>query len=339
MFHRLGRKEIVECADSRTGTRIWTQSYPTSYVDRYGYNDGPRSSPTVEGNRVYTLGAQGKLTCFDFESGDLLWQRWMNREYQVPQDQFGAGVAPVIDDDLILLNVGGREGAGLVALDKNTGKTVWKTSEDGASYSTPLVRDIHGKRLAIFFTRAGLLGVETHSGREEYRYPFRSKRIQSVNAASPVVVDDYVFLSATYGTGAVLLKLGTEGLKEIWKDKRAMQNHWVTSIYHGGYLYGVDGRYEFGANLRCLEFMTGKVRWRADSGLGRATLILADGHLIALGERGYLALIEVNSHRYKEKSRVRVLDYPCWTPPVLSHGLLYVRSETQLLCLDLREKR
>ena len=338
VFHRLDGKEILECLDARTGADIWQQGYPTTYADRYGYNGGPRASPTVEGNRVYTFGAQGKLTCFDFKTGEVLWQRWINRDYRVMQDQFGAGVAAVIEGDLILLNVGGPQGAGLIAVDKNTGKTAWKASNDGFSYSTPVVRDLNGERLGIFFTRRGLLVVEPQTGRQRYSYYFRSKKVQSVNAASPVVHDNHVFLSATYGTGAVLLKIQPDGPKEIWKDRKAMQNHWATSIYHQGYLYGIDGRHEFGANFRCIEFMTGKIRWRADPGLGRATFIMAEGHLVVLGERGYLALIEISPHHYKEKARVRALDYPCWAPPVLSHGLLYIRSAKQLVCLDLREK-
>ena len=191
----------------------------------------------------------------------------------------------------------------------------------------------------LFFSpRDGLLAVEARSGEERYRYPFRSRNHYSVNVASPVVVDDHVFLSATYNTGAVLLKLEPAGLKEIWRDRLAMQNHWATSIYHEGYLYGMDGRHETGSNFRCIEFMTGKMRWTADEGLGRSAFIMVEGHLIALGERGYLALIEANPDRYIEKARVRVLDYPCWTPPVLSHGLLYVRNETRLVCLNLRRK-
>jgi len=117
-----------------------------------------------------------------------------------------------------------------------------------------------------------------------------------------------------------------------------MQNHWATSVYHQGNLYGMDGRHEYGSNFRCIELSTGKVRWTADQGLGRASFLMADGHLVALGERGELALVEVNPERYLAKARVKVLEYPCWTPPVLSHGLLYLRNENQLACLDLREK-
>ena len=339
VLHREGDREILECMVAKTGKPVWSQGYPTAYVDRYGYNGGPRSSPTVVGDSVYTFGSEGKLTRFDFRNGKIVWQRWINREYGVAQNFFGVGSAPLIEERRILLNAGGPGGAGVMAIDTVTGKTLWKTSNDGASYSTPVVSEIAGKRLGIFFTRTGLLTVDPATGREEHRYGFRSRTHESVNAASPVVVGDYVFLSATYNTGAVLLKLRQEGLQEIWRARRAMQNHWATSVYDRGYLYGVDGRHEAGANFRCLDFKTGKLRWRADPGLGRCTFVMAEGHLIALGERGQLALIEVNPDCYVEKARSSsMLRYPCWAPPVLSHGLLYVRNEERLLCLDLRAR-
>jgi len=335
VFHRVKGNETLDCLDARTGKALWSFDYPTEYEDRYGYNNGPRSSPNIDGNRVYAYGAEGTLTCLDFETGRLLWQRRANQEFRVPQGFFGAGTAPLIEEGLVLLNLGGPDGAGVVAFDKLTGKTVWKASSDGASYSTPITRTINGKRLAVFFTQAGLLALDVKTGAEAYRFPFRSKLYESVNAASPVVVDDIVFLSATYGVGSVALRMGSGGLEPLWQNRTAMQNHWATSIYWQGFLYGMDGRHESGSNLRCIEFKTGTVKWSADQGLGRASFIMADGHLIALGERGDLALIEVNHEKYIEKARARVLDYPCWTPPVLSHGLLYVRNENLLTCLDL----
>jgi hypothetical protein len=154
-----------------------------------------------------------------------------------------------------------------------------------------------------------------------------------------VLVDDVVFLSATYNVGAVALKLDPAGLQEIWRDELAMQNHWATSLYLDGFLYGMDGRHERGSNLRCIEFNTGKVRWTADQGLGRASFILAEGHLIGVSERGDIALIEASPEGYKEKARARALRYPVWTPPILAQGLLYVRNERtyrSIKCLDLR---
>lgn len=338
VFHRVKDEEVVECLDAATGAPKWRHAYPTAYEDRYGYNGGPRCSPAIDGDRVYTYGAEGVLTCLKLDTGDPVWQRPVNKEHNVPQGFFGAGSAPVIDGDRILLNLGGPEKAGVAAFDKMTGKTLWTASNDGASYSTPQVRTIGGKRLGIFFTQAGLLVLDAADGTERYRSPFRSKLFESVNAASPVVLDDYVFLSATYGTGAALFKLEPGGLKVVWKDEDAMQNHWATSIYKDGFLYGMDGRHESGSNFRCIDFKTGEVKWTTDQGLGRASFVMADGHLIALGERGDLALIEVNPEKYSEKSRFQPLRYPCWTPPILSHGVLYIRNENTLIALDVKAK-
>ena len=339
-FHRTGDEEVVECVDALDGAKThWQYGYPTQYVDQYGYNGGPRSSPAIAEKRVYTYGAEGVLTCLDFETGKLVWQRPVNREFNVPQGFFGAGSAPVVDRGLVLLNVGGPDGAGVVAFDAVTGETAWKASNDQASYSTPIVAEVHGERLAIFHTADGLLVLEAKTGNERFRYPFRSELYESAIAATPVLVDDIVFLSGAYHIGAVTLKLEPGGLKEIWRDEFAMQNHWATSIYHEGYLYGMDGRHERGSNLRCIEFGTGKVVWTAQKGLGRASFIMAEGHLIAVGERGDIALIEATPEGYREKSRARVLYYPVWTPPILAQGRLYVRNERSkraIKCLDLR---
>ena len=337
IFHRVDDHEVIECVDPEDGEQvIWKYEYPTRYVDQYGYNGGPRSSATIHEDRVYTYGAEGVLTCLDFQTGALVWQRPLNKEYAVPQGFFGAGTAPVIEGDLILLNVGGPKGAGIVAMNKGTGKTVWQTSDNEASYSTPIVATVNGERLAIFHTADGLLVVEPTTGKERYSYPFRSRTRESAIAATPVLVDDVVFLSATYDVGAVALKLDPSGLKEVWKDRLAMQSHWATSVYHEGYLYGMDGRHERGSNFRCIEFATGEIVWTADKGLGRASFVMADGYFIAIGERGELALIEVTPEGYRETARARVLRYPVWTPPVLSHGLLYIRNEREMKCLDLR---
>ena len=337
IFHRVQAYEIVECLDSRTGHPLWEQKYPTGYQDRYGYNNGPRSSPAIDGEYVYTFGAEGKLACLDLSNGRILWQRWINRDYKVPQNFFGVGGSPVIEGNRILLNAGGS-GAGVLAVDKTSGETLWTTGDDEASYSTPTVTDLDGRRVAMFFTRNGFLAVDVTDGHELFRYPFRSRSHESVNAATPVVVGKHVFLSATYNTGAVLLKLNSQGIEEIWKDRLAMQNHWSTSIYKNGFLFGVDGRHEGGANFRSINFLTGKVRWKADLDLGRSGFILAEEHLIILGERGLLALVELNQDSYQEKARAQVLQYPCWTPPILSQGLLYLRNETRLVCLDLKGK-
>lgn len=337
VFHRLADEEVLDCLNTESGELLWRFAYPTDYVDQLGFNGGPRSSPAIDGDRVYSFGAEGVLSCVDLASGSLFWQRDLHEEYGVPQNFFGVGVSPVIEGNLILLNLGGPQGAGLIALNKTLGATVWTSTREGASYSTPIVRTIRDERLAIFLTREGLLVVEPGTGATRYRYDFRSVQEASVNAASPVIVGDVVFLSASYNVGAVALRLGLTGVAEVWRDPRAMSNHWATSIYSDGYLYGMDGRHENGSNFRCIDFQTGNVRWTADEGLGRAAFIMAEHHLIALGERGELALIEARPDRYVEKERFEAMTYPCWTPPILARGLLFLRGETELACFDLRK--
>jgi len=337
VFHRIGDEEVLECVDAEGGGEVhWRYGYPTRYVDSYGYNGGPRSGPCIDGDRVYGYGAEGVLTCVDFDTGALVWQRPVNREFKVPKGFFGAGSAPVVDSGLVLINVGGPDGAGVVAFSAETGETVWKAGDDGASYSTPVVAAVRGERLAIFHTADGLFAAEVKTGAVRYTFPFRSDIYESAIAATPVVVGDRVFLSGTYNIGAIVLRLAPGGPEVVWRDEFAMQNHWATSVYHDGYLYGVDGRHERGSNIRCIEFETGKVMWAAEEGLGRASLIIAEGHLIALGERSRLALIGLSPEAYREKARVRVSSRRIWTPPILAQGRIYIRNEREMKCFDLR---
>lgn len=344
LFHRVEDEEVLEGIEAATGKTLWKFSYPTAYEDRYGYNDGPRSAPTIDGEFAYANGAEGVLSCVRAADGRLVWQRRVNAEYEVPQGFFGAGCAPVIEGDLVLFEVG-SERAQVAAFDKRDGRTLWTAGSGEASYSTPTVATLHGERVALFLTRDGLLGVRVADGEVLYRHPFRSKTNESVNAATPLMIDaDRVFLSATYNMGATLLKLKPgaatgdppDNLEVVWADRLAMQNHWATSLLHGGLLYGVDGRHEGGSNLRCIDSATGEVKWTEDAGLGRATFLEVEGRLIALGERGEVAIARIDPERYVELSRAKALRYPCWTPPALARGLLYLRNEDTLLCLDVR---
>jgi outer membrane protein assembly factor BamB len=348
IFHRIEDEEVIECIDAVNGEEtFWQFRYPTDYADRYNYNGGPRGSATINEDHVYTLGAEGVLTAVNFQTGELNWQRNINQDFNAPQNFFGVGVAPFIEQDMILINVGGSGGAGIVAFDKYTGETIWKASGDTASYSTPIVKTINEKRTAIFHTGDGLVTLEAETGEILHKYRFRSRHRESAIAATPLYINDTIFLSATYRIGAVALKITPSGLEEVWKSVDAMQNHWATSIYQDGYLYGLDGRHPSGAggaNFRCIDFNTGKVQWthtagsERSGGIGRSTFIMAEDHLIALGEYGHLLLIKPDPKQYIEKERVRLLQHPAWAPPILAQGLLYIRNENTLLCLDLRNK-
>jgi outer membrane protein assembly factor BamB len=335
LFHRLDDKEMVECLEPASGKEIWKFSYKTDYRDDYAKGDGPRATPAVAGNQVFTLGAEGRLHCLELGSGNKVWERSINTEYNVRKGFFGVATSPIVEGDRVLINVGGKN-AGIVAFDVKTGQEAWKATDDEASYSSPTAATIDGVRHVFFFTRAGLVSVAPESGAIRFSKPWRSRLAASVNAAAPLVVDNLVFISSEYGTGSVLLKVGKNGAEEVWKAKDVMSNHYNTSVHQAGFLYGIDGRQEEGARLRCVELKTGKVRWTRE-GFGCASIILAAGHLIALTESGELALIEATPEAYREKARHKLLSPPCRAEIALADGRLFARDNGKLICLSLKK--
>jgi outer membrane protein assembly factor BamB len=330
LFHRVGDQEVVECLESLTGKQIWKTSYPTTYVDDFGKGDGPRATPLVAGGRVFTLGAEGRLQCLRFDTGKVIWKRSLGDDYPARKAFFGVGTSPLVEGDKLLANVGAR-GAGIVAFAAETGKELWKATDHQASYASPVSATIGGLRHVFFFTREGLVSIDPSNGAVRFTKPWRSRFNASVNAATPLVVDDHLFLSASYNTGAVWLRIRPDGADEIWKGDDILSNHYVTSIAYKGQLYGLDGRQEEGARLRCVEMATGKVRWTQE-GFGCGSLLLVQDHLVVLNENGDLLAIEATPSAYREKAGAHVLTKPCRAPTALANGLLYGRDEHKLVC-------
>jgi len=377
LHHRLGDKETVSCLEAATGNPIWDYAYPSHFVDPYGYNNGPRSTPLLTTNRCYAFGAEGKLICLDLKTGNLIWQRDTGVDWNVPAAFFGVGSTPILEGSLLVVMVGGQTNSGMVAFDAGTGKDVWESVgeknwegqpmvgwpnerkvkwqswEKQASYSTPVVVSIRGQRHILCLMRQGLVSLNPTNGEVNFSFWFRSHANDSVNAMNPVVVDDLILLSAAYyKIGSVLLRVRIDGkgVDEVWRST-ALEVHWTTPIYHDGLLYAFSGRNEPDAHFRCVEFKTGKIMWDRDeswpphstptpSVYGRGSCILAEDKLIVLGEGGLLGLFRVNPQRPEEISRFQVpqLHYPCWAAPVLSRNKLYLRSEDRLVCLDLSKK-
>ncbi len=373
--HRVKNEEVVEALQASNGKPVWRYGYRSDFVDPYGYNNGPRCSPALTSNRCYTFGAEGKLLCLDLQTGKLVWERDTQKDWNVPPAFFGVGSTPILEGELLIAMVGAQPNSGMVAFDPRTGKTVWESvgektwqgkpkkdwrgeppvnwaSEDKqASYSTPITATIHGKRHLLCFMRQGLVSLDPKSGEVNFARWFRSQVPESVNAATPVIVDDMILISAAYyRIGALLLKIHPDGksFDEIWRST-ALELHWTTPIYNEGYIYAFSGRNEPDAVMRCVEFKTGKVmwereeRWRPHSMqqppvYGRGSLIMADGKLIALGEGGLLGLFKLNPEKPDEICRYQLpqLHHPCWAAPVLSEKRLYIRSEDRLVCLDFK---
>jgi outer membrane protein assembly factor BamB len=310
--------------------------------------------------------------------GKLLWQVNTNKEFGVIQNFFGVGSNPVIYGDLLLVMVGGSpeeaqqlppgrldrvtgNGTGIVAFDKRTGKVRYKITDELASYASLKTATSDGRPWCFAFCRDHLVGFDPRSGKVDFQFPWRAKTLESVNAAMPVVIGNEVLITETYGPGAALLAFEPGDYKVVWQDDprkrdKAMQAHWNTPVYLDGYLYGCSGRHTENAELRCIEWKTGKVMW-SEPGLTRTSLTYIDGHFLCLGEYGTLQLIKANPQKYESVAELTLtrpangpvaegfpatrslLKYPCWAAPVVADGLLYVRGDDRLVCLELIPKQ
>jgi outer membrane protein assembly factor BamB len=369
--HRLADEEVVECLHAETGSRQWDFRYPTDFEDRYGYNNGPRSSPVIDGTRVFTVGALGQLHCLDTQTGRPIWRRHLATEYKIAQDFFGTASTPLVEGNLLIVNVGASRGPCVVGLDKTTGREVWRAGKEwGPSYASPIPAVVHGKRRVFVFAggestppSGGLLSIDPANGRIDFAFPWRSRSFESVNASCPVVFDNKVFISASYRTGGALLEIRPDFTHRVAWTTPDFGLHFNTPIYRGGYLYGFDGRNEPDASLACIDASNGKVAWRVAPewtetltlrgerrqqlmGTFRGSLLAADGHFLCLGEMGHLLWMDLTPGGYKELSRAWLFAArESWALPVLSRGLLYVVQNTRdilsgagprLLCYDMR---
>ena len=334
LFHRVRNEEVVEAIDPLTGTAQWRYAYPSSYRDDFGFDEGPRAVPVVDGGIVYTFGAQGQLHAIDLEKGTRIWSVDTMQRFSAPKGFFGAAGSPLVEDGRVMANVGGQRG-GIAAFDAKTGDVLWTATSDGASYSSAAGATIAGKRYGIFLTRAGLVGLEPATGEVLFQRPWRSRSASSVNVATPLVIGDLIFASAEYGPGAAVFQLDGASLGELWASNEVLTNHYATSVHRDGVLYGFHGRQEFGPSLRAVDLRTGRVRWNEDQFRG-GTVTLAGDRLLILRERGELILAEASPEAYRPLAHAQILTGTVRAYPALSDGYLFARNDDTLICLDLR---
>ena len=334
LFHRVGGAEVVEALDAATGGVLWRYDYPTTYRDDFGFDEGPRSVPVVHGGRVYTFGAQGRLHAVDVETGAGVWQVDTHARYGVRKGFFGAAGSPLVEDGRVIANVGGRRG-GIVAFDAATGGELWTATTHEASYSSPAAGAFGGRRTALVFTRNGLVGLDPASGEVRFERRWRSRLGASVNAATPLVLGDRVFISASYGAGAALLRVEGGTLAEEWSGDDSMTNHYATAVERGGVLYGYHGRQEYSPSLRAVDARSGAVRWSEDR-FGAGTVTLAGDLLVILRESGELVLAEATPDAFRPLARAAILPGVVRAYPALAAGRLYARNADTLVAVDLR---
>ena len=373
VFDRVAGKERLRCLKAETGHVVWEKNNPTSYVDMFGYDGGPRSTPIIVGDYVITYGAAGLLECRLLSNGKLEWKVESSTDFHVVANFFGVGASPVVyqqtsgaRSQLVIVQVGGSPvdglpadpqrldlvkglDSGLVAFDIKTGEEVWRTSNELASYSTPLLSTFDGEDRLLAWMRDQLLLVDPESGAVKDSFSWRAEELFSVVAASPVVSGTEVLLSETYGGGSVLLGIESDSFVEQRRDpprsrhRNSLRCHWATPVIHDGCVYGTTGRNSGDALFVCADWKTGELYWR-EPGLGRSSCVLVDGCLIVLSEFGELLVMKASRDPCEiicrtdlkdSRNADALLQPPCWAAPVVAYGCLYVRGAGRLVCIDL----
>jgi outer membrane protein assembly factor BamB len=325
-------REFVVAYDVATGKRLWETPHGRRFTNDRG--DGPRSTPTVDGNRVYAFGASGDLTALDAASGKIVWTVNVIRDFGGQNINWGLSESPLVTADRVIVSPGGPDSS-IVAVSKTDGKLLWKSQGDRAGYSSAVLHELGGIRQAVFFTGQRALGLDIANGRVLWSYDRVSNRV--ANIATPIVRGNHVFLSSDYGTGAALLQLTPSGgdirAREVYFT-REMRNHHASSVLVGDYLYGFSS-----AILTAMRFDSGEVAWR-DRSVGKGSLVYADGRLYLFSERGTVALAEATPEAYREHGRFS-LDIgarPTWSHPVVSNGMLLLRDQDTVYAYDVRNR-
>lgn len=315
------KKDTIYCFDANTGAVVWKHSY-TAELDPKYYEGGPSATPTVEGGRVYTLSKRGMVHCLDAAKGTTIWSKNVAEEGKAPMPTWGFASSVFIAGDLAIVNVGSTG----TALDKKTGKVVWSSAPDEAGYSTAVPFPAANGLAVMFATKQDVVAVQVQDGKELWRFPWKTQ--YDVNAADPILSGSKVFISSGYNRGGGVFDVSSNPPKNLW-DNKNMRNHMNSCVLWNGHLYGVDEN-----QLRCIVFETGEVKW-TDKVSGKGSLMLADGKLIVLSEKGELLVAAASPEAFKPISRAQILGGKCWSAPVLANGKIYARNAAgDVVCVD-----
>ncbi len=314
--------EYVIALDRATGKKLWEYQNGRRYQNDRG--DGPRSTPTVDGDRLYVLGGSGDLTCLESATGKRIWTINLIQKFGGQNPYWGYSESPLVVGDRILVNAGGSR-ASIVAVSKADGSTLWQQLNDDAGYSSPVLLRTGSLNQVVFFTASRTLAVDARDGRLLWSYNKAANG--TANIATPIVRGTRVFVSSDYGTGAALLDVRAAGnlatANEVYFT-RDMRNHHSSSVLVGDHLYGFSS-----SILTALSFDTGKPVWR-DRSVGKGSLIVADGRLYLYSEDGVVGLAEASPLAYREHGRFTIPQQsgqPTWSHPIISGGLLIVRDQ------------
>lgn len=329
--HEGSPMEHCVAMDAATGKELWAQPLKIAKYqgggDEGGGGDGPRSTPAIDGGKIYVYGANLDLYCFDGKTGRQLWAKDIAKDYGGKNISWQNATSPVIVGNLVIVSGGGK-GAAFLAFDKATGGLKWKGEDDTITHATPTVATIHGKQQVIFFTKEGLAAVTPQDGKVLWRQPYK---FNVSTAASPVVYEDIVYCSAGYGVGGGAYQISKDWKStELWRSEgNDLANHWSTPVVKDGYLYGMFQFKNYGDGpVKCVDIKTGEVKW-SQAGFGPGNVILSGDRVLALSDKGELVLFSASPDAYKELARADVLDGKCWSTPTIAGGRIFARSTTQ----------
>jgi outer membrane protein assembly factor BamB len=324
-----GDREFVIAFDVANGKEAWATPHGGAFRNDRG--DGPRGTPTVDGDRVYALGGNGDLSAFEAKTGKVIWSKNVLREFGGSNIQWGISESPLVLGNKVLVNAGGRN-ASIVALNKADGAVLWKSQSDEAGYSSAIPLQVNGGTQVVFFTAQRAVGLDVNDGRLLWEYAKPSNNV--ANVATPIARANRVFISSDYGTGGGVVEIKPDGKAQEIYFTKDMRNHHSSSILVGDHLYGFSS-----AVLTAMKFDTGEIAWR-DRSVGKGSLVFADGHLYAFSEGGVVGLIEATPEGYREKGRFRIQQdsLPTWAHPVVAGGRLYLRDQDTIYAYDVKQK-
>lgn len=326
-------QEIVAAYDVQTGRELWTHASDAEFRESMG-GDGPRATPTWEAGRLWALGAEGDLRCFEARTGKLLWAKNILKDNGADNLQWGMSGAPLIVDDKVVVLPGGRSGKSVVAYNKLTGAPVWKSLNDTQAYVSPMLVTLAGRRQILVETANRVVGLAPEDGSPLWETSWNTE--MGINCSQPIVIDaNRIFLSSGYGKGAALVEISNSGdglaARKVWENS-SMKNKFNSSVLYEGNVYGLDE-----GILTCVDVKTGERRWKGGR-YGYGQVILANGHLIVITDIGELVLVKATPDKHTEVARFAAIEGKTWNYPAIADGRLLVRNQTQMACFDLSGK-
>ncbi len=314
-------RDILYCLDAETGKEIWKKSYACPLY-KEEHEGGPSATPTVDGDAVYTFSKDGDAIRFKAVTGEVIWHKKLNKELGLKHPTWYFASSPLVIDNMVILNAGTQG----LALNKTDGSLIWKNGNGPPGYATAVPYSVGGQKCVALFASREIVGLVATTGKIVWQYPWKTS--WDANIADPIISGYTVFVSSGYNKGCGLFRIGPDNLSKIWQN-RNMRNHFNSSVLWQGFIYGFDE-----GTLRCLDFQTGQIKW-SQARLGKGSLMIADGKLIILSERGKLVIAEASPEKFEELASSQILKGRCWTVPVLANGRIYARNaDGQLVCVD-----